>query len=50
MADPAFRADADARGLVLHPVAWQDQQAVAAQILATSDGAVARLKRILGLD
>jgi tripartite-type tricarboxylate transporter receptor subunit TctC len=50
MADPAFRAEATARGLVLHPVSWQDQQAVATQILATPDSAVARLKAILGLD
>jgi tripartite-type tricarboxylate transporter receptor subunit TctC len=50
MADPAFRADAASRGLALHPVSWQEQQAVAAQILATPDAAVARLKGILGLD
>jgi hypothetical protein len=50
MADPAFRAEAATRGLVLNPVSWQDQQAVAAQILATPDTAVARLKGIVGLD
>jgi len=50
MADPAFRADAAARGLVLNPVPWQAQQALAAQILATPDATVARLKSILGLD
>jgi hypothetical protein len=50
MADPAFRADAAARGLVLNPVSWQAQQDVAAQILATPDAAVARLKGILGLE
>jgi tripartite-type tricarboxylate transporter receptor subunit TctC len=50
MADPAFRADAEARGLVLHPVSWQAQQEIAAQILATPDAAVARLKGILGLE
>jgi len=50
MADPAFRAEAASRGLVLNPVAWQDQQALVAQILATPDATVARLKGILGLD
>src|SRR5262249_20021806 len=50
MADPAFRAEAASRGLVLNPVSWQDQQALVAQILATPDATVARLKAILGLD
>ena len=50
MADPAFRADAAARGLVLNPVSWQAQQDIAAQILATADVTVARLKGILGLE
>src|SRR5262245_45050062 len=50
MADPAFRADAAARGLALNPVAWQAQQELARQILATPDATVARLKAILGLD
>jgi tripartite-type tricarboxylate transporter receptor subunit TctC len=50
MADPDFRADAKARGLVLHPVAWQTQQELAGKILATPDAAVARLKGILGLN
>jgi tripartite-type tricarboxylate transporter receptor subunit TctC len=50
MADPAFRADAAARGLVLNPVPWQAQQDLAAQILATPDATVTRLKGILGLD
>jgi hypothetical protein len=50
MADPAFRADAAARGLALNPVSWQAQQNLAAQILATPDTAVTRLKGILGLD
>jgi tripartite-type tricarboxylate transporter receptor subunit TctC len=50
MADPAFRADAAARGLALNPVSWQAQQDLAAQILATPDTAVARLKGILGLE
>jgi tripartite-type tricarboxylate transporter receptor subunit TctC len=50
MADPAFRADAATRGLVLHPVSWQAQQELARQILATPDATVARLKGILGLE
>jgi len=50
MADEAFRAEAAARGLALNPVPWQAQQALAAQILATPDASVARLKGILGLD
>jgi len=49
MADPAFRADAQARGLALHPVPWQTQDKLAAQILATPDATVARLKDMLGL-
>ena len=49
MADAAFQADATARGLVLHPVAWPAQQELAEQILATPDSTVARLKGILGL-
>jgi tripartite-type tricarboxylate transporter receptor subunit TctC len=49
MADPAFRADAKKRNLVLNPVAWQEQQKLAEQILATPDATVARLKGILGL-
>jgi tripartite-type tricarboxylate transporter receptor subunit TctC len=49
MADPAFQADAKARGLALHPVTWQVQQQLAQQILATPDKTVARLKDILGL-
>lgn len=50
MADPAFRADAEKRGLVLNPVGWQEQQQIVAQILATPDASVARLKTILGLN
>ena len=50
MADPAFLADAAARGLPIRAVDWQAQQAIAAQILATPDATVARLKGILGLD
>lgn len=50
MVDPAFRAEAQARGLVLNPVPWQAQQQLATQILATPDATVARLKSILGLD
>lgn len=49
MADPAFRADAKKRNLVLNAVAWQEQQKLAEQILATPDATVARLKEILGL-
>jgi tripartite-type tricarboxylate transporter receptor subunit TctC len=49
MADPAFRDDAKKRNLVLNPVAWQEQQTLAEQILATPDATVARLKEILGL-
>jgi tripartite-type tricarboxylate transporter receptor subunit TctC len=50
MADPAFRADAEARGLALNPVSWQAQQDITRQILATPDATVTRLKDILGLD
>jgi tripartite-type tricarboxylate transporter receptor subunit TctC len=50
MADPAFLADAAARGLPIRPVDWQAQQQIAMQILATPDATVARLKGILGLD
>jgi hypothetical protein len=50
MADPAFRADAAARGLALNPVSWEAQQDLTKQILATPDATVARLKDILGLD
>jgi tripartite-type tricarboxylate transporter receptor subunit TctC len=50
MADPAFRADAEARGLALNPVSWQAQQDLTKQILATPDATVARLKDILGLE
>jgi hypothetical protein len=50
MADPAFRADAKKRGLVLNPVSWQEQQKLADAILATPDATVARLKAILGLN
>jgi len=50
MADPAFRADAAARGLALNPVSWQAQQDIMGQILATPDATVARLKDILGLE
>ena len=42
-------ADAKKRNLVLNPVAWQVQQKLAEQILATPDATVARLKAILGL-
>ena len=47
MADPAFLADAAARGLPIRAVDWQAQQAIAAQIRATPDATVARLKGIL---
>jgi tripartite-type tricarboxylate transporter receptor subunit TctC len=50
MADPAFRADAEQRGLALNPVSWQVQQDLTKQILATPDATVARLKDILGLE
>lgn len=50
MADPAFRADAKKRNLVLNPVAWQEQQKLAKAILSTPDATVARLKGILGLN
>jgi hypothetical protein len=49
LADPAFLADAKRLGLPINPVRWQDQQTIAAEILATPDAAVARLKKILGL-
>lgn len=47
--DPAFLADAKKRNLPVNPVAWQVQQKLAQQILATPDATVARLKGILGL-
>jgi tripartite-type tricarboxylate transporter receptor subunit TctC len=50
MTDPAFLADVKKRGLVLNPVGWQEQQKLVAQILATPDASVARLKTILGLN
>jgi hypothetical protein len=50
MADPAFLTDAAARGMPVRPVDWQAQQAIAAQILATPDATVAKLKGILGLE
>jgi tripartite-type tricarboxylate transporter receptor subunit TctC len=50
MADPAFRAEAAARGLSLNPVTWQAQQELTERILATPDATVGRLKGILGLD
>lgn len=49
LADPAFKADVAKRGLPLRPVAWQDQQKLVGQILATPEATVARLKSILGL-
>ena len=48
LADPLFLADAKARNLVVEPVAAARQQELAAQILATPDAPVARLKKILG--
>jgi tripartite-type tricarboxylate transporter receptor subunit TctC len=50
MADPAFREEAAAHGLVIRPVDWQAQQELARRILATPNAVVARLKGILGLD
>ena len=50
MADPALRADAVVRGLVIRPVSWQAQQELAQQILSTPNAVVARLKGILGLE
>jgi len=50
LADPAFRSEAAARGLVIEPVSWEVQQQLATQILSTPDATVARLKGILGLE
>lgn len=50
MADPALRAEAAARGLVIRPVDWQAQQELAQQLLSTPNATVARLKSILGLE
>ena len=47
--DPAFLEDTKKRNLPVNPVAWQVQQKLAQQILATPDATVARLKAILGL-
>ena len=46
----SFVAEAAMRGLAIHPVPWQLQQDLAAQILATPDATVSRLRRILGLE
>ena len=48
LTDPAFKADAAKRGLAVRPVAWQTQQKLAGEILATPDATVARLKKTLG--
>jgi tripartite-type tricarboxylate transporter receptor subunit TctC len=50
MADPAFKAEIAQRKMWMEPIAWQKQQALAQQILATPDATVARLKTMLGLD
>jgi len=47
--DPAFLADARKRSFTINPIGWQEQQKIARDILATPDAAVARLKKILGL-
>jgi tripartite-type tricarboxylate transporter receptor subunit TctC len=49
LADPAYVADAKARGFILEPVSAQHQQDVAEQILATPEAPVARLKRFIGM-
>lgn len=48
IADPGFKGEAAKRGLPVHPVSWQAQQAIVADILATPDATVARVKAFLG--
>ena len=48
LAAPGFKVEAAKRGLPVRPVAWQDQQKIVANILATPDGPVAQVKKLLG--
>ena len=48
-ADPVFKVETAKRGLPLRPVSWQEQEKLAAELLATPDSTVARLKSILKL-
>lgn len=45
---PGFKLEAAKRGLPVRPVAWQTQQRLVVDILATPDTTVARVKAILG--
>lgn len=47
--DPVFKVETAKRGLPLRPVSWQEQEKLAAEILATPDSTVSRLKSILKL-
>ncbi len=49
LADPDFIKDAAKRGLGVRPVGWQQQQALAKEILEAPESTVVRLKGILGL-
>jgi len=48
IADPGFKREAAKRGLPVRPVSWQAQEEIVADILATPDATVARVKAFLG--
>ena len=48
LAAPGFKVEAAKRGLPVRPVAWQAQQKIVADILATPDAPVAQVKKLLG--
>jgi tripartite-type tricarboxylate transporter receptor subunit TctC len=50
MSDPAFKADAEKRGLELRPVSWREQEQRKNEMMATPPATVARLKSILSLN
>jgi len=49
LSDPTFKIETGKRDLPLRPVSWQTQEKLAAELLATPDSTVARLKSILKL-
>lgn len=48
LADSGFKTEANKRGLPVRPVAWQDQQKIVTDILATPDAQVAQVRKFLG--